>query len=218
MNQSTQQQTRNVNPEALAKGSAMIADAQARAKMSATVAWVMANADVMQWIDANAGNDFADSLAVSLNKFGSLTEPQSEAVRRNITRAKVDGPAPAITVERIEQAFAAAIENGVKRPRMNLDTFTFKPAGQKSANVGGIYVTEDGEYLGKVMGGKFLKVSACDVGQQQRIISAASDPAAAASAYGQRTGACSICKRTLTAAESMDRHIGPICAGKYGFN
>jgi hypothetical protein len=51
-----------------------------------------------------------------------------------------------------------------------------------------------------------------------RIIAAAiADPAAAAKAYGLRTGECCICGRTLTNRVSIDAGIGPICAGRWGF-
>jgi hypothetical protein len=35
-----------------------------------------------------------------------------------------------------------------------------------------------------------------------------------AAAYGRRTGTCAICYRTLTVAESIERGIGPVCAGR----
>lgn len=199
---STQTQPRNFRPSSVVQPS--------------PVAWAMAHMDVMDWIEVNMASEFGASLMAGLDRYGSLTERQTAAVRSKIEAAKVQVLAPALTVERIEQAFNEAKDNGVKRPRMNLDTFTFKPAGEKSANAGALYVTEEGEYLGKVMGGRFLKVSACSDDQQARIVVAASDPAAAAHAYGQRTGRCSICSRELTAEESIERSIGPICAGKYG--
>lgn len=183
--------------------------------MQQAIAWSMDHLDVMQWLDTNASTEFGASLAGGLNKYGSLTERQVAAVRGKLQAVTVQAAAPVVSVARIEEAFGAAKDNGVKRPRMNLDTFTFKPAGEKTANAGALYVTEDGAYLGKVMGGKFLRVRECSDEQQTRIVAAASDPAAAAQAYGQRTGNCSICKRELTAEESMARYIGPICAGKY---
>jgi len=41
------------------------------------------------------------------------------------------------------------------------------------------------------------------------------DPEAAAVLYGKASGNCSICGRDLTDPESIERGIGPICAGKY---
>ena len=43
----------------------------------------------------------------------------------------------------------------------------------------------------------------------------ASDPKAAAVAFGMKTGSCCICGRTLTDPESVKAGIGPICAAKF---
>ncbi|MCA0214679.1 MAG: DUF6011 domain-containing protein [Proteobacteria bacterium] len=217
----TQSLTPSAHQRIAVMGAAAMADARhareaaARSEvMDKAVRFAMAHTDVMDWLDQNPSNPFAQSLSESLNKYGSLTEGQVRAVRNRTTAATA---APVIQVARIEEAFDTARNAGLKRLKMHLDTFEFKPAGEKSANAGGIYVTEDGAYLGKVMGGRFLKTGACSDDQQARVLAAASDPAAAAKAYGQRTGRCSICGRELTADESIERFVGPICASKYGF-
>lgn len=190
-----------------------VREAAARCEvMEKAVRFALAHPDVMDWLDQNPGNAFALSLAESLNKYGSLTDGQVRAVRNRSTAASA---APVISVGRIEEAFANARAAGLKRLKMHLDTFQFKPAGASSANAGGLYVTEGDAYLGKVLGGKFLRAAVCTDAQQERILAAASDPAAAAKAYGQRTGRCSICGRELTAEESIERFVGPICASKY---
>lgn len=184
------------------------------------VEWALAYPAEMAWLGDNMeANDFALSLAMAVDKFGHLTDGQLQAVRDNIQRAGMRAAAPVISVAEIEAKFAIARANQVKKPAMRLDTFVFKAAGDKSANAGGIYVTEkqgdESVYLGKVLGGKFLRVGACTDDQQARIIAAASDPTAAAIAYGQRTGNCSICGRELTAEESLSRFIGPICSSNF---
>lgn len=190
-----------------------VREAAARGEvMEKAVRFALAHPDVMDWLDQNPGNAFAQSLAESLNKYGSLTDGQVRAVRNRSTAASA---APVISVGRIEEAFASARDAGLKRLKMHLDTFQFKPAGANSANAGGLYVTEGETYLGKVLGGKFLRAAVCTDEQQDRILAAASDPAAAAKAYGQRTGRCSICGRELTAEESIERFVGPVCASKY---
>jgi len=45
----------------------------------------------------------------------------------------------------------------------------------------------------------------------------ASDPKSASARYGHLIGACGICSRTLTNPESLERGIGPVCAGRYGW-
>lgn len=186
------------------------------------IEWALANPSEMAWLAENMEkNEFAMSLAQAVDKYGFLTDRQLQAVRSNLQRGAAREAAPVISVAEIEAKFEIARANQVKKPAMRLDTFVFKAAGANSANAGGIYVTEqqaDGEaiYLGKVLGGKFLRSGACNDEQQARIIVAASSPAEAAKAYGQRTGNCSICGRELTAEESIERFIGPICLSKYG--
>lgn len=195
--------------------------------------WTKANKPEATWMNeaAEKGNDFAKSLQRALIKYGRLTDNQIAAIRKAIARdddwtekrkiqqALAETRSEAVDVSRIETAFATATENSIKRPKLRLDTFTFKPAGPraKARNVGSIYVLEDGTYRGKVQDGKFSPAFNCDPEQQQRIIDAASDPAKAAKAYGQRVGQCSCCGRELTNANSIELGIGPICAGRYGF-
>lgn len=187
----------------------------AQVAQSAVMEFAMAHPAEVEWLMDNQHNDFAQSLARFLNDRGTLTENQLAAIQRKLTSA----PATAISVAAIEAKFAKAFANMIKRPRLNLDTFTFK-AVVSGANAGGIYVTEgrgeDGVYLGKVMGGQFMASRDCTEDQKTRIVAAAANPDAAAKAYGQRTGNCAICNRELTAEESIERFIGPICAGKYG--
>jgi len=52
------------------------------------------------------------------------------------------------------------------------------------------------------------------VGLAEGFIDAATDPLAAAIAYGRETGSC--CGRELTNKVSIDLGIGPICREKWG--
>lgn len=52
---------------------------------------------------------------------------------------------------------------------------------------------------------------------EQDILACAADPLNAAIAYGKRYGKCSVCARTLTDPESIDRGIGPVCAERFGW-
>lgn len=185
------------------------------ATMQRAMEFAVAHPDVIEWIGANTGNAFAQSMAEKINRYGSLTPNMIAAIRKVLTQPT---PAPAaIDVGRIEHAFDTARNSGLKRLRLSLDTFKFKPAAASSANAGGIYITEGDTYLGKVLGGKFMRTGACSDEQEGRIIAAASDPAKAANAYGQRTGRCAVCSLELTAEESIERSIGPVCASRYGF-
>lgn len=201
--------------------------AEKRAEIEQQVeAFKLAQPDAYAWLLANVDKfEFATSLWNALRKYGSLTENQLAAVNRCIDkdtarkteRAERVASAPAISCERIEQAFASAKSKGIKRPALRLAEFTFKPAGENSKNAGAIYVTAGNDYLGKVVGGKFLRVRECTEATEAQILEVAANPEAAAVAYGKRTGYCSCCGRTLTNGESIDRGIGPICADKFGW-
>lgn len=181
------------------------------------------HADAYAWLLAD-GSSFAASLLEGVAKFGALTDNQLAAVRRSMEKAaarKVEAEArvanaPAITVAKIEEAFAAARASGLKRLALNLAAFTFKPAGANSRNPGAIYVTGDA-YLGKIVGGKFFGSRECTPEIEAAILAVAANPEAAAVAYGKQTGSCSCCGRELTDPVSVERGIGPICAQKWGW-
>lgn len=190
-------------------------------------AWKAANPAAAAWLASNSGN-FAASLSQSLTKYGSLTDNQLAAVLR-CAAADIDrkaaaeqraAAAPTLEIGKIEEAFQTAKDKGIKRPKMRLDTFVFSPAPESGKNAGAIYVKakdEEGTYLGKIMAGKFLRSRDCDQERESAVLAAAADPESAAVAYGRRFGACSLCGRTLTVGESIDRGIGPICAETFGF-
>lgn len=199
-------------------------------------AWTEANDAEWQWlVTATArGFGFASSMIEAVSKYDTLTEKQMAAIHkcmasdiaREQEKADIEARAPDIAgaaLDKIETAFAAAIEHGIKYPKMRLD-FAIFSAVRSGANAGAIYVKtiekdEDGErrYLGKIVDGRFVRSFKTTAEEEQRIIAAAMDPAAAAKAYGQRTGTCSICGRALTRNESIDRAMGPICADRYGW-
>lgn len=206
---------------------------------AAAAAWGEANPAEMAWLQEASGRgfEFAVSMLEALRKYGHFTERQLAAVQsataksaarkaeRDAETAARAAAAPSVDVSAIETAFATATANGLRNPKLRLDTFKFTPAKAHSKNAGAIYVTHleetgrDGDalYLGKIMDGKFYGVRACTPEMESRIVAVASDPAAAAVAYGNRTGSCAICGRELTNKESVERGIGPICAGKYAF-
>lgn len=221
------------SPEARAKSRE---NAAAR-KVKTADAWKTANPNEWRWIaNRSASFGFAASMSTTIDKYGSLTDGQLAAVQRCIVsdetkaerdaerqaqwaqeRAEREAAAPAVSIAAIETAFKTAQGNGIKYPRLRLDTFEFKPATATSKNAGAIYVTERGDYLGKVMDGKFQRVRNCDDATEARIVAVCADPKKAATAYGQRVGACSVCGRELTAKQSVANAIGPICSAKYGW-
>jgi hypothetical protein len=170
------------------------------------------------------------SLSQALAQYGHLTENQMAAarkcmakdaefeVKRKAEREARAVNAPAVSVESIETALRTATGNGLKNPKLRLAGFVFSLAKASSQNAGAIYVrAAGGEYLGKVMGGKFFAVRECGAEREAQIVDVASQPADAAVAYGRTTGSCACCGRELTDPESVERGIGPVCATKFGF-
>jgi hypothetical protein len=182
------------------------------------------NSPEVKWIIGNANkNDFAASLDRRLLTKGWLSDNQLIAVQRIIGGIAERAAAPAIEavevkgVERIEEAFNTVRATGLKRIKLRLGAFQFKPAPATGKNAGAIYVNEGDEYLGKVVDGKFHATRACLPAQQEAIVAVCSDPAKAAVAYGQQTGTCACCGRELTDPVSIERGIGPVCADGWGF-
>jgi hypothetical protein len=207
---------------------------KAREEQSAAeqaAAWLDANPVEAEWLREPVKGDFtfhADMLA-SLTKYGSFTEKQEAAVRNAAAksaarkaqwaaeRAERDANKADVDISRIDEAFTSAVKAGLKFPKLRLDDFTLSLASVNSRNAGSIYVKQDDLYLGKIADGKFTRSRDCGADIEARIVAACADPAAAAEAYGKRTGQCSCCGRALTNEESIARAIGPICASKWGW-
>jgi len=178
--------------------------------------YLKSNAPEIKWILANAAsNDFARSCDQYLLKYGTLSENMLTAVQRGLR--PVAAAVEVLGVSKVVDAFAHATEAGLKRPKMHLGDFLFKLAPKTGRNAGAIYVTEEGEYLGKIADGMFQAARDCTEAQKAAIVEVCADPEKAAKAFGQETGRCSCCGRELTDPESIANSIGPICAEHYGF-
>lgn len=200
---------------------------------AAEVTWLNVAAE-RQRENAHKGRkvwNFPIELSEKLAQYGHLTEGQLEGVRkciaRDAERAKErkanEASAKAIDISKVEASFAHAREaaaedgEGIKWLKLCLDTFTFSDAPARGDWPAAIFVKEGAIKLGRIVGGKFIRSFACDDATEARVLAAAADPAAAATAFGLRTGVCGCCGRELTNAESRERGIGPICAQKYGW-
>lgn len=191
-------------------------------------AWREQHADVAAWLDAKRESfDFAESLANSVARYGSLSPKQLDAARRCMERdAQREAErvqravnAPEVNTKEVEIAFAHAQDKGVKRPKMTLDGFKISLAPAHGVNAGALYVVRkaDDQYLGKIKDGRFQAVRECTSDEQAAVVKVVNDPKGEAIAYGQRTGNCCICNRELTNHASIDAGIGPICAEKFGW-
>lgn len=177
------------------------------------------------WLEAAAKRwDVATGWYDDLVRYGSLTDGKLAAIRkciakdaeRNAARAQSAAAAPVVDTARLEAAFDVARGKGYKRIAMSIAGLRFSPAPAGGANAGALYVKRNGEYLGKIMGGKYRCVEA-GRGTEAEVQRVLADPQAAAIEHGQRTGICAICSAELTNAESIARGIGPICAAKFGW-
>ena len=195
-----------------------------------TQTWAEANPLLWDWMNTRAPSfTFAANMLDAVRKYGHLTENQEAAAekcrladidreaRRAQEKIERETNAPRVSIDPVETAFNTAQGNGIKRPKLRLDTFIFSLAPSTGKNAGAVYVKEGGEYLGKVQGGKFMRAFSCTAETEQRIVAVCADPRQAAIAYGQRTGTCSTCGRELTNEGSIEDGIGPICASKYGW-
>jgi hypothetical protein len=218
------------SPEQRAKARMQAAGRKERVAQNNVAGWCEANPEDAAWLKAKAGSfEFAGSMLQALERFGSLTERQHATVtrlrqqdaertaQRAAQAAAQAAAAPAVDAARLEEAFGKAKDAGLKYPKITMGAIVIKPAGTASKNAGALYVTSEGNYLGKVMGGKFLRVRECSDEQAQVVADLVNDPAGAAKAYGLKTGRCCMCSRELTDPVSIANGIGPICAENFGF-
>jgi Family of unknown function (DUF6011) len=216
--------------------------AQAR-KANARAAWLAEHRTEVEWLQKTAADiaqrggtwRFPAEMLDTLARYGDLTDGKLEAVRKQMVRdaertaqratAKAEREANAVPVDVniVAAAFAHAKSaaradgEGIKWLKLNLDTFTFLDMPAKGQWPAAILVKQGETKIGKIVDGKFQRFFACDDPTEARVVAAAADPAAAAKAYGLRTGTCSCCGRELTNPESRAAGIGPICAEKYGW-
>ncbi|UIS25261.1 hypothetical protein [Erythrobacter phage vB_EliS-L02] len=226
------------SPEARAKSAEQreaVKERRQKERAAAFNAWIEEHKDEFEWLVKRAPTfEFAKSLFESLAARGSLSDKQLAAVRRCLAqdherereRQEIANRAPdieAAALDKIMLAFHEALDRSIKYPKLRLDAFVFSFV-RSGQNAGSLYVKsaetdENGErrYYGKITDGRFFRGFKCSEEDEKRIIEAASDPEAAAIAYGRREGRCSVCNRTLTKHDSIDRGIGPICAERFGW-
>lgn len=215
--------TFKTSPEVRAKAHQR-AEKQRQAKEVARQEWRKAHATEIAWIERNSDRStFAFSMGEKLAEYGTLTDNQVNAIRKSITQAAERAAqhaanAPTVDAKPMEAAFAAARAKGLKKLQMHVGAFKVKPAKETSANAGALYVTRDSDstYLGKILGGKFMRSRDCSTEEERKVVETCADPLAALIAHGKETGYCGICNRELTDPVSIARGIGPICAEGYG--
>lgn len=180
---------------------------------------------VWAWMD---GSDFppAIEMRAKLEKYGSLFDSSIEFANRMIEKRELaritaieekasrEIAAQEVNTTALETAFAKAAASN-RRTALWIGSVRIKPATKKP---GVLYVVDkDAElYLGKVEGGRFVP-SRDGREREAEMLKILQDPKAAAIEHGKLTGACAVCSRTLTDADSIAAGIGPICSTKMGW-
>lgn len=178
---------------------------------------------------------FAVSLCDQFARKGTLSDKQVFAARRMIwnreerqtQRAALTERIGPVQYPKIKAMFASAFASRLKNPRLRFETDCGQPieltaAKPGSKNPGCIYVTDGGpyganRYFGKIdPSGTFTPGRDCSEAIVAVLNGIETDPLAAATAFGRKTGRCCFCGKHLTAEKSVDRGYGPICAEKYG--
>lgn len=201
-----------------------------RGRIADAAAFRAANPDITAWWAANPNFGFATSTSASLDKFGSLTPNQVDAIRKCIAgQAERDAARAAERAARVVsiagegftkllEHFTKAKASGLKNPAMVFDGVCFKLAKKYP---GSLYVTETktfgSEYYGRVDGnGKLDPTRAVTPEKLAQIVAIGADPIGQAVAYGKRTGTCCCCGAELTNAISIEYGIGPVCRERWG--
>lgn len=166
---------------------------------------------------------FAELLS-KLDTYGSMTENQIAAVLRSLARiaerrdAKraAAGAGKAVEISAIDALFGKARETGLKKLAFRTERLVISAAKDTGRNPGALYVKDRGEYVGKIVGGRWQPTGAAGADVLPLLEEIAKDPAGAARFFGRKTGVCCCCGRELTDPESVAAGIGPICAQGWG--
>lgn len=190
-------------------------------------AFEAAQPGLLAWMHRQEWSAFLQEMARNIDTPRGLTDGQlaavlntkakQEARRIEQAQAKAAG-AIEVSLATIETMFDAAREKGLKKLAYRARGLVVSPANATGTNPGAIYVkTAGGEYLGKVMAGKFMATREATDTHKAALLQIAADPAGEARRYGKETGVCCCCGRELTDPKSIAAGIGPICAESWGF-
>lgn len=215
---------------------------EAQVREDAGNEWLDANADVNEYLETEAAKDgqwaqFPRDMLANIRQWGRLTEKQEAAVRKGMARkaewadknAKESAKRDARTADAkldlsgLLNAFASAVESGLKAPKLHVGNLRITRAKDTSRNPGYLYITtnadnyDDRVYLGKISPeGEFFAGRDCTDEIFNDVKQLSGDVLKAAQAHGALTGNCSMCNRLLTNELSVELGIGPICRAKWG--
>jgi len=172
-------------------------------------AWAAENEDLAAWLttESEAGNEFAASLMAAVKRYGSLTENQEAAVRRNLGKAAEEIPSD-LDISGLKGYYA--VPDGDTRLKLCV-----RHPGKNSKYHGWTFVDDGAAYGNRQTYGKQAPGGMYKGKVQDALRAILADPLAAQQAYGHLTGTCGRCGRILEDEQSVAMGIGPICAAKY---
>jgi len=184
---------------------------------AAPPSWASQHVEELKWINTSSF-DFALKMRLAYMRWGSLTPGQLDAVHNcmrvdaEIKRTQAHyAPEPKMQLDltKVPSGFYA-VPDGATRLKVKIARGTGRWQGYIFVSDGAVY-GQAREYGRQAPGGRYT-------GQIiEPLLAIAGDPQAASVAYGRLTGSCGICNRPLENQESLDRGIGPICAGRLGW-
>lgn len=187
-------------------------DPEPRPSANSNEAWTHFRAsfpDVADWLFNNSakGNAFATSLYQQAVNRGSLSPRQMEVVRENIARAgQARGGLDVSKLFTVLQKHSKFYAGRLVITRKNGDTLC--------------WVLWDDLCVGKLEEGRAVLFSSRAKGDLPEIRALLEEfeanPLQAAMKYGKLSGRCCSCGREITADDSIEAGIGPICAQKFG--
>lgn len=177
--------------------------------------------------EASRWSEFAQNLVSAFHQYGSLTPNQTASARRMYEKVNASKLARAeerkaaerpVDLSVIQKMFDTAASKGLKRPQYRAEGLAISCAPAHGRNPGALYVKaiDNDVYLGMVVGGVFKPRREAGDNHRAALATIAANPLEAAVKYGRLSGRCAICSRLLTAEDSVERGIGPICAANMG--
>ena len=161
-----------------------------------------------EWLKSEdkVGNEFAGSLLGALKRYGSLTEGQLNAVRRNLDKVKDFAPSD-LDISSLKGYYA--VPDGDTRLKLCV-----RKPGKNSRYHGWTFVDDGSAYGQRTTYGKQAPEGTYQGKVQDALRAILENPLEAQKAYGHLTGVCGRCGRILEDEESVAAGIGPVCATK----
>jgi hypothetical protein len=182
-----------------------------------------AKRELAAWLNQQEWSSFAKSLAEQFYRKGmaadSLSEKQWAAAEKMKATCDAKAAARAEKASRPETGIDLtpipsgyyAVPEGTTRLKVRINHV------EKGRWAGYTFVDDGAEYGNRRNYGRQAPDGTYQGDIADALKAIAADPEAASTAYGKLVGRCGICNRQLEDAESIERGIGPVCAGKVGW-